>query len=240
MRSYHLTLASVGVAALAVGVALAAPANAAGYQVGVAYRSSAGVSHAASAHPTDASCYAQLDDDNGNGIVSQNFEANFDTFDSQGADDFTLKKTCKVKTVSAAGVYFNGSGPATSYNVFFYDTIFNHDGSRELTDGLGLPDKTCLDAPYTDASGTGSPVIKCKAKLTGGPAKKRTYWVSIQANMDFGAGGEWGWNTNNTVRGIASQWQNPGDGFGTGCTTYTTTTTCLALGEGGDFSFALN
>jgi hypothetical protein len=69
--------------------------------------------------------------------------------------------------------------------------------------------------------------------------KPGTYFVSVQANMAFSVGGEWGWNTNNTVRGSASQWQNPGGGFGTGCTTYNTTTTCIPAGEGGDFSFAL-
>ena len=64
-------------------------------------------------------------------------------------------------------------------------------------------------------------------------------FICAKANMDFGSGGEWGWNTNNTVRGFASKWQNPGDGFGTGCVTYTTTTVCIPSGEGGDFSFAL-
>jgi hypothetical protein len=240
MRSRPLALAGVGVAALAVGVALAAPANGAGHPVGVAFGSSASDSHAASAHSTAASCYAQLDNDNGVGIVSQNFEPSLDAYDSQGADDFTLTKKCKVKTVSAAGAYFNGSGPADSFNVFFYDSISSRDGGLEMAARGKLPDKTCLDATYTDSSGTGNPTIKCKTKLTASPSKKRTFWVSIQANMSFGTGGEWGWNTNNTVRGSASLWQNPGDGFATGCTTYTTTTTCLPLGEGGDFSFALN
>ena len=66
-----------------------------------------------------------------------------------------------------------------------------------------------------------------------------TYWVSVQANMSFGTEGQWGWLTNNTVQGASSVWRQPGNGAGTGCTTYTTTTTCLAAGEGGDFTFAV-
>ena len=57
--------------------------------------------------------------------------------------------------------------------------------------------------------------------------------------MAFGSGGEWGWNTNNTVAGKPSLWKNAGGGFGTGCAVYTTTTTCIPAGEGGDFAFAL-
>src|SRR5262245_40412812 len=35
--------------------------------------------------------YSQRDNDNGIGIVSQDFEATFDAFDAQGADDFKIK-----------------------------------------------------------------------------------------------------------------------------------------------------
>ncbi len=172
----------------------------------------------------------QRDNDNGVAIVSQNFEESFDLYDAQGADDFIVPKGKEwhVKEVDVDGLYFNGSGPATSYNVVFYK------------DNGGTPGKIaddCHNAAYTDA-GAGSPAIPCRASFKGGKNGKR-YWVSVQANMDFSAGGEWGWGTNNTVRGIESRWVNPGDGFATGCTTYTQTTTCIASGEGGDFSYAL-
>jgi hypothetical protein len=169
--------------------------------------------------------YSQRDNDNGVGIVSQNFESSFNAYDAQGADDFIVKKKAKVKQVDADGVYFNGAGPARDFNVTFYNDAGGTPGATV---------KACNGASYTDETGTGTPDIKCKAKLA-----KGTYWVSVQANLDFSAGGEWGWNTNNTVRGNASQWQNPGNGFATGCTTYTTTTVCIPAGEGGDNSFSL-
>ena len=170
--------------------------------------------------------YNQRDNDNGIGIVSQNFEEAFEANDAQGADDFTVKKGVEwhIKEVAVDGAYLNGSGPADSYDVTFYNDAGGTPGS--VADD-------CDNAPYTD-TGSGSPAIVCRVSLKGGK-----YWVSVQANMDFSAGGEWAWNTNNTVRKNASQWVNPGDGFATGCTTYTTTTACIPSGEGGDFSFAL-
>src|ERR1051326_2481849 len=131
---------------------------------------SAADASAAAPHPTAASkrlpshfillshlcckgIYAQRDNDNGIGIVSQNFTdpiaGSFDIYDSQGADDFPIVRHAKVKEVDADGVYFNGSGPADSYNVTFY------------TDAGGTPGtivKACNNASYTDL-GFGTPSI---------------------------------------------------------------------------------
>jgi len=170
--------------------------------------------------------YGQRDNDNGVGIVSQNFEATFDAYDSQGADNFKIKNKGILKEVDVDGAYFNGPGPATSVHVTIYKNA------------SGKPGAVVKDVPaatYTDSTGTGTFKIKVPKTVL----KKGAYWVSVYVNMDFGTGGEWGWNTNNTVRGTAAKWQNPGNGFSTGCTTWTTLTTCIAAGEGGDYSFAL-
>src|SRR5438093_1850288 len=47
-----------------------------------------------------------------------------------------------------------------------------------------------------------------------------TYWVSVQANMDFTPFGEWGWLDRAVTSNSAAVWQNPGGGFGTACTTW--------------------
>jgi len=227
VRSHILAYTSAGISAVAVAALFALPASATGRGIGVAHWSSVGPTGSSI---TNKTCKSQQDNDNGVGIVSQNFEPAFDIYDSQGADDFKCKQGAQgaagytLKVITADGTYFNGSGPADSYNVTYYA-------------GGGTPgaiQKTCANASYTD-TGFGSPTITCKVTLS-----KGAHWVSVQANMDFSTGGEWGWNTNNTVRGNASQWENPGDGFGTGCVTYTTTTTCIASGEGGDFSFGFS
>jgi len=175
--------------------------------------------------------YDQSQGDNGIGIISQQFtDFSGGTYDAQGADDFTVPagKTWKVTEVDASGVYFNGSGPADSFNVTFYSKI---KGSKEKVKA------SCNNANYTD-TGFGSPAIKCSANLNGG-TKGKTYYVSVQAVMAFGNGGEWGWNTNNAQAGKPGLWKNPGGGFGTGCTNYTPVLTCIPSGEGPDFAFAL-
>jgi hypothetical protein len=182
----------------------------------------------ASARPAHVAgtIYGQRDNDNGIGIVSQNFEASFDAYDSQGADDLKIKNKGVVKEVDVDGVYFNGAGPANSVHVTFY---------KNSASGPGAVVKDVPSATYTDVTGTGTFKIKVPKTVL----KKGHYWVSVYVNMDFGTGGEWGWNTNNTVRLRPSMWQNPGNGFSTGCTTWGVTTTCIPAGEGGDFSFAL-
>jgi hypothetical protein len=170
--------------------------------------------------------YDQSANDSGIGIVSQNFEASFDVYDAQAADDFTVPsgKTWKVTEVDALGVYFNGSGPAASEHV----TIYKNKG--------GKPGAVVADYPaLTGTDNFGSFAIKLPKALK---LKNGTYWVSVQANMDFGAGGEWGWENQTTVEGKAAVWQNPGDGFGTGCTSYTTESVCIPDGQG-DHMFIL-
>ena len=68
--------------------------------------------------------------------------------------------------------------------------------------------------------------------------KPGTYWVSVQANMDFALGGEWGWETSTVTNGSPAAWQNPGDGFGTGCTSWGVEIVCVPVG-GPDKMFAL-
>jgi hypothetical protein len=168
--------------------------------------------------------YDQSSNDSGIGIVSQNFESSFDIYDAAAADDFTVPKGSKWKVteVDAFGVYFNGSGPARDENVTFY-----HDDHGSV--GAEIASYTVAG---TDSFGSFTiPIHKTKLK-------KGTYWVSVQANLDFSAGGEWGWENQTTVEGNAAQWENPGDGFGTGCTSWTTETTCIPDGQG-DHMFTL-
>jgi hypothetical protein len=175
--------------------------------------------------------YGQRDNDNGVGIVSQNFTdagGALDIYDNQGADNFKIQNKGIVKKVIVDGIYFNGPGPAESIHVTFYKNAGTSTGSVV---------KDVPAASYTDSTGTGTFTVSIpKTTLKAGK-----YWVSVYVNMAFnsGATGEWGWLTNNTVRGAPSVWQNPGNGFSTGCTTYQVTTTCIPSGEGGDFSFAL-
>ena len=145
---------------------------------------------------------------------------------SQGADSLKLRKACRLRTVNADGIYFDGSGTPDSFDVVFY--------AGRTSPGKVL--STCPQAPYSDPDGFGYVTIDCKATLT-----THTKWVSVVANMAFSAGGEWGWLTNNTLRSKPAQWQNPGDGFGSGCTSWRDLVDCVGdAGQGPDFSYSLN
>jgi hypothetical protein len=180
--------------------------------------------------------YDQSEADNGVGIVSQNFEDSFDVYDSAGRDDFTVPagQKWKISQVGVSGAYFNGSGPATSFGVTVW--VISRDGTHRIYGETGKPFKDDLawTIIYLNNGGTDPGPIIVK-----GGKKGQKYQISVQAEMDYNTGGEWAWNTNNTVRGNPSEWENPGDGFATGCTDWTVTTTCVPSGEGGDFAFAL-
>jgi hypothetical protein len=173
--------------------------------------------------------YSLNTNDSGVGIISQNFtDSGFDIYDSQGADDFIVPTGTKwlVKAVIATGIYFNGSGPADSETVTFYKDAGGTPGavvSSQTTTG-------------TDMGGTFKIILPTPVKLlTSGK-----YWMSVQATMLFAAGGEWGWESTNTLSNTASKWQNPGDGFVTGCTSYADMQTCIGpAGEGPDFMFVI-
>ena len=173
--------------------------------------------------------YDQNEDDAGVAVRAENFESELDAYDTEAADDFTVPsgQTWKISEVFVAGILFEGSRSADSFNVTFY---WSRKGK------IGKAVKSCLNAGYRFDTpfDFGAEYITCKAKLKSG-----AYFVAVQANTEFFEGGEWGWLTNSTVRGNPSMWRNPGGGYGTGCTDFAPTTTCYPGEEGGDFAFAL-
>src|SRR5581483_4895434 len=94
-------------------------------------------------------------------------------------------QTWNVESIDADGVYFGGPGPAFDWNVFIY------------TDNAGLPGNqifSALNQPVTVNGSIFTVTLPTAAVLTEG-----TYWIEIQANMDFATQGEWGW-TDRTVQ----------------------------------------
>lgn len=188
--------------------------------------------HAALPAPAapDVILYDQTANAGLNGISSQNFESAYDTFDNQGADDFVVPggQAWSVDHVDALGIYFNGAGPMASANVWFY------------ADAGGLPGAQVYEAlavvPTSDSAGSIALDLPTPAVLPPG-----TYWVSVQANLDFAVGGQWGWTENTVQTNSESAWQNPLDGFVTGCTTWSArVSTCGVGGPDPDLSFALS
>lgn len=167
--------------------------------------------------------YNQNSNSTGVGLVSDNFTSgSFSTYDDNGADDFVVPtgKKWKVGEVDVTGVYFNGSGPSAGENITFYK------------DASGVPGKTVKHGTFTgvactDSAGSFSCKLPKKVKLKAGH-----YWVSVQADMNFvGGKGEWGWEGNSVINNDPAQWENPGGGFGTSCSSWGSNSTCLGYNQ---------
>jgi len=140
------------------------------------------------------------------------------------ADDFIVPsgQTWRVAEVDVTGVYFNGSGPASSVAVTFY------------ANKKGKPSRA-YRGPFTlgctDNDGSFQCILPKPVKVPSG-----TWWVSVVANCDFQTCGEWGWTENTTVQGNEAVWENPG-GNGT-CTTWKPLHVCFG-GQPADLAFDL-
>jgi hypothetical protein len=147
--------------------------------------------------PGLSTLYDQNIGDAGYGWFSQTLSS-YPQYDEYLADDFKVPAghTWKVKEVDTTGFYYNGSGPASSVNVLFWN------------DNKGLPNKDskvveCDNLTPRSGLDTGSFQIKlpksCKAHLKGGTNGKR-YWVTVQANLQgLFTSGYWAWMQNVNV-----------------------------------------
>ena len=133
---------------------------------------------------------------------SQDFETAFDAFDSFTADDFVVPagQTWNITEVDVQGLYFNCTtcGPAASFNVFFYQ------------DSSTLPGTLVATRLANTFTGTTDFVITLTSAVTLTPG---TYWVSVQARLDFGTGGQFGWQDRTVQSNSGAAFENPGGGF---------------------------
>ncbi len=158
--------------------------------------------------PEGSTLYDQTDNPGSSSSTSQNFEAGFEAYDNAAADDFVVPDgfSWSVTGVYAPGVYFNGAGPLVSVDVTFY------------ADAAGLPGASeCTAAGVAPADSAGTLTIALPGPCDLGAGK---HWVSVVANMDFATGGQWGWTERVPQSFDPAAWQNPGNGFGTGCTSW--------------------
>jgi len=170
--------------------------------------------------------------DSGIGIVSQNFESSFDAYDAEAADDFTVPANTRwtIKEVDVTGVYFNGSGPASSVTVRFYGHVKGKPEKRNIPGPLRYE----LTNVVPQQDNFGSFVVTLPSNVS---FRSGSHWVSVQANLDFLAGGEWGWENQVEVVGWPAVWRNAGGGFGV-CSDWGQENVCIPDGQG-DHMFTL-
>src|SRR5882724_506248 len=149
-------------------------------------------------------------------IPSQDAETALDFFDSQAADDFIVPtgQTWQVTEVDVLGEY-DSTGPAASFHVFFYEN-----GAGDLPGTLVA---SRLENPYT---GSNDFVITLTQPVT---LPEGHYWVSVQARQDITQAGFWLWHNRTLQANFGAAWQNPGNGFGTGCVVWIRRVTCAML-----------
>jgi hypothetical protein len=180
-------------------------------------------------HTEGGLLYDQTDNASGNGAPDQDFEAAFNIYDAEGADDFVIPTgdTWLVDRVVTVGTQSAGGTPA-SVDVAFYP------------DDAGFPGATAA-CTYTALS-TAAPASLDVTLDTPCVLTEGKWWVAIQANQDFngGVGGQHFWSNRTSTSNDGGVWRNPGDGFGTGCTDWDRQTTCgVGGGTNPDFLFQI-
>lgn len=171
--------------------------------------------------------YDQYDNIGTSSFPSQDFETALDNFDAQGADDFVVPagETWSITEVDVYGDYSSGSNASESFHVFIYQNA------------AGLPGPavyTALNQTYTTGNNIDFVItLSTPAVLTEG-----AYWVSVQSRMDYNGNDQWFWKDRSVQSNNPAAWQNPGDGFGSGCTAWAVRTSCLGS-AGPDYVYRL-
>ncbi|HEX5124059.1 MAG TPA: hypothetical protein VFV97_12500 [Rhodanobacteraceae bacterium] len=155
-------------------------------------------------------------------FASQNFESVYDAYDSAGADDFVVTDSAGW---GVSGFNFQisaGSPPGdpttATYDIDVYPDVNGLPGDTTVCSYGALPGT--VDAGITSLSIS----LPSACNLAQG-----TYWVSMIVNLDFLVGGQIFWSLDDrTGLGSGAAWENPGDAFGSGCTTWAYATTCGA------------
>ena len=152
------------------------------------------------------------------GIGSQQFESTMAAFDNQAAVDFGISGgwgALYITGVRVMGEYSAGGGPASSFNIYFYQN-----GAGNLP---GTLIAAFMNLPYVETPPDFLICLPYPFSLNLG-----TYWVSVQSWQDSNPNGQWFWHNRTVQSNAGAAWQNPGDGYGTGCVTWNQKSACMA------------
>jgi hypothetical protein len=156
-------------------------------------------------------------------ITSQDFETTLDAADAETADDVVVPAgmTWSIDGIDVDGEYFSRDGQ-DPVPAGFQVRFWSNDPATNLPATLYVARPS---QPYT-AFGTapgdvqialGSPVV-----LAAG-----TWWISVQARLDYGAGtDQWFWHNRTVQSNQGAVWRNPGNAWQTGCTSFSRRATC--------------
>jgi hypothetical protein len=216
MRKITLTLLVILAVAAAPAVVDAAMSNAAGTG-----------GSPLSGNGRQSLLYNQTSDPAGNGAPDQNFEAAYDVYDCEGADDFDViwVDGWLVQQVQTVGT---NAGTASSVNVTFYGDSGGFPGTQMCSySGIAV----------TDVGGSLTIDLPTDCFLPQARA-----WVAVQVNQDFATAGQHFWSNRAVASFNESVWRNPGGGFGIpACTSWGRQASVCGVGGGvgPDFLFQI-
>jgi cysteine-rich repeat protein len=170
------------------------------------------------------------------GASSQNFEAGASGFDCLAADDFAVPQSdgvWEIARVFVAGDQANAQAQMASANLRFYAKDGTMPGAAISADVAGT---RCEYLAVVPSQNDGSLMIDLPhpCRLAAGE-----YFVSAQANQDMDPNHQWYWSRRADIVGDESAWQNPLDGWSSGCTSWEALGSCINLPPG-DLMFALD
>ncbi|HVS02609.1 MAG TPA: DUF11 domain-containing protein [Thermoanaerobaculia bacterium] len=173
--------------------------------------------------------YDQTDDGTGNGVPDQDFEAAFDAYDCEAADDFAVTSSgvWEIDRVATQGIR-SGSGVPTAVDVTFYA---NAPGGGNPD----LPGAVVCAYPGLLPESSPSLIVELPTPCVLPPG---VYWLGIQARQAFTSGQHF-WSKRAAQSASEAVWRNPGDGFGTGCTGFAPQQTVCGLSGGRDLLFQI-
>lgn len=171
--------------------------------------------------------YSQISNPSGGGAAAQDFEAVYDAYDCYAGDDFqvTWADGWQIEQIHTPGSY-SVAGPALGMVYGFYG------------DGGGFPGTSLCSGTAPIVSDVDGDILSqlpsvCILPVSG------TFWVSVAARMDYLPGGQWYVSTEAATTGSIARWYNPGNGFGEGCTTWSSCPISAINASYQDMSFEL-
>ena len=126
--------------------------------------------------------YDQYDNVGANSTSSQNFEASFDLYD-------TCSRTTSSSPRAIPGTSTRSTPRASTTTAPARQRAST---SSSTTTQAACRAETSRRGPTRVTDTAGSFVVPIPSPVVLGPG---TYWVSVQANMDFSIGGQWGFTT---------------------------------------------
>jgi len=171
--------------------------------------------------------HSQISNPSGGGAPAQDFEAAYDAYDCSVGDDFrvTWPDGWQIELIHTPGSY-SLAGPALDIAYGIY------------SDAGGFPGTSLCSGTAAIESDVGGDILSelpstCFLHVPG------TYWVSVAARMDYHPNGEWWVSAEAVTHGTIARWINPGDGWLTGCTSWSSCPLTVVDAAYRDMSFEL-